>query len=337
MSLKKNLNKARAERQERPSMKLFGDNTHSIPAVDTQGPKAANVRKAVKKIDPSRCRPWTHHDRNEWWLTPENAGGLVQSIKDHGQKQLGLVRPIANDPKCDYEIIFGVRRWYACQLAEIDFQAEVTHDDDATCARIMQDENALGEDISELEKCFAMANQLPLFENATELSRSLNLTKQIVGRRLAAARLKDHSEVMAILNPIITGVSLAKAKELIDFIESDSRNAKQVIKRASATVVPELQNSDLKESLDYAKQLAPKLIDALMKQDKRTSRPDNKRITTYLENTKGKPIVSLTDFGTGKVSLTLNTAQLKRLSDDVDNNKLLKNIMGDLKGYFDAE
>lgn len=312
---------------------------HSFPAIEqTSGKKADTVRKILVKIDPARCRPWKYHNRNEWWLTSERSEALVDSITKQGQMQPGIVRRIENDPDYDYEIIFGLRRWYACSLANIKYTAETTSADDNTCARMMLDENEQSQDVSELEKCFSMADQVALFGTAAELARQLNLTKQIVGRRLSAARLRDYPGVMALLTPVITGVSLQRAKDLIDYIEQDTRTAKWVNTLASELQAPSASGKTLSDSMDQAKSLAPKIIDSLMKTDSKGSQADRPRTTTYLTNKKGKPVASMSE-SRGKVTVTLDITKLNQLKETttVDSDKMLNTLFNDLKGYFDDE
>jgi ParB family transcriptional regulator, chromosome partitioning protein len=252
--------------------------------------------------------------------------------------QPGIVRRIENDPDYDYEIIFGLRRWYACSLAKVTYLAEVTSVDDSSCARMMLDENEQSQDVSELEKCFSMADQVALFGTAAELARQLNLTKQIVGRRLSAAKLLNYPSVMSLLTPVITGVSLQKAKDLIDYIEQDSRTAKLVNKIASELQTPSAGGKTLSESMDQAKSIAPKIIDSLMKTDSQASQADRPRITTYLTNKKGNAVASMSE-SKGKVVMTIDIAKLKKLKEktQVDGDKVLSTLLNDLKGYFDEE
>ena len=339
MGLKKRLDITKKKLAQEPEESTQGSQEYSFPAVEpSTGKKPETIRKILVKIDPARCRPWKYHNRNEWWLTSERSEALVDSIKQQGQMQPGIVRRIENDPDYDYEIIFGLRRWYACSLANIKYTAETTTADDNTCARMMLDENEQSQDVSELEKCFSMADQVALFGTAAELARQLNLTKQIVGRRLSAAKLLNYPSVMSLLTPVITGVSLQKAKDLIDYIEQDTLTAKRVNKIASELQAPSAGGKTLSESMDQAKSLAPKIIDTLMKTDSQASKADKPRITTYLINKKGNAVASMSE-SKGKVTVTLDIAKLKKLKEktQVDGDKVLDTLLNDLRGYFDEE
>ena len=155
MSLKNDLAKTKANQKLSRGMNVFGNSAPVFPAIDKiELNSSKSIRKVLRKISPERCRPWSYHNRNHWWFTENRIQGLVDSIKDHGQTQPGLVRLIENDKDYDYEIIFGLRRCYACKLAGIEYTAEVTKENDAICSKLMLDENEYSEDISELEKCF---------------------------------------------------------------------------------------------------------------------------------------------------------------------------------------
>lgn len=171
-----------------------------IPAADAITRVDTSVKKNLptKQIDPTRCKPWPHHNRSLEWLTPERCGSLIESIKRDGQKQLGLVRRIEGDPKFDYEIIYGVRRWYSCaQIEGRKFFAEVTNANDLTCARLMHQENEQSEDITEFEKACAFKEQIEsgLFESQTQLAEELNVSKPLVSRLMRAARITEYPDV----------------------------------------------------------------------------------------------------------------------------------------------
>ena len=51
----------------------------------------------------------------------------------------------------DYEIIYGMRRWFACsQIPKQKYLVKVTDADDKACSILMHIENADSKDISEL-------------------------------------------------------------------------------------------------------------------------------------------------------------------------------------------
>ena len=337
MSLKNDLAKTKATQKLSRGMNFFGNSAPVFPAIDKiELNSSKSIRKVLRKISPERCRPWSYHNRNRWWFTENRIQGLVDSIKDHGQIQPGLVRLIENDKDYDYEVIFGLRRCYACKLAGIEYTAEVTKENDAICSKLMLDENEYNEDISELEKCFFMADQIgTVFKNATELAKAFNLSKQIVGRRLAVARLKNYPNIMAILEPVIAGVSLAKAKELINYLESDNYTAQEIDKPADPALSGSANNYSLKESILDAKKKAPNIIKKIIQDQKNTIKESKiKNFKTYLTNSKGKPILQLADMNNGKIILSINVSEVHKTTKEKNAKKILYNIVNDLKKYF---
>ena len=99
MGLKKRLDITKKKLAQEPEESTQGSQEYSFPAVEpSTGKKPETIRKILVKIDPARCRPWKYHNRNEWWLTSERSEALVDSIKQQGQMQPGIVRRIENDP-----------------------------------------------------------------------------------------------------------------------------------------------------------------------------------------------------------------------------------------------
>ncbi len=310
-----------------------------IPAVDmaNKNNRSKLIKKKLRQIDPARCRPWSMHNRNtQWWLTPGRSQGLMTSIKEHGQTQPGLVRAIDNSDDYDYEIIFGLRRWYACSQIGAQYLAEVINADDITCSQLMLDENEQSKDISELEKCFSMASQVgTIFKNANKLAESLGVSKQIVARRLAAAKLQDYPPIMDLLNPVIVGVSTREAKALVEYLSRSKTNLDSALAIAKTLPPASLDTtSNIDDAVGASKLEANRIINRLMVSPKRATPVDNKRVTTYLATASGKQVVGLTDFGNGKVSLTLNTHHMSSALENIDAQEIIQSITDDLLAYF---
>lgn len=169
-------------------------------------------------IDPVRCYPWEFHNRNTAWLTKERCRDLITSIRDHGQVEPILVRVVKNDPNHDYEIIFGLRRWYACsQIPNQKILACVTEADDKTCAILMHTENANRKDITDFERACSFAQQMNrgLFSNQIELANAVGITQGFVSKLLKAATLLEYEWLKPFLEnkldiPIRYAYELAK-------------------------------------------------------------------------------------------------------------------------------
>jgi ParB family chromosome partitioning protein len=220
------------------------------------------VKKILKfkEIDPDKCRPWTHHNRKDVWLTPEACATLIESIRTEGQQELGLVREVRGEEGVDYEIIFGMRRWYAAsQIEGAKFKARVTDADDQECARLMHIENEESENISQFEKALSFDELISagVFQTQTELADSLRVKKPYISKLLRAARLFAHDEFKSLLEPHTRELSLQKAIDLVVLLEEESaqtkllNKAKQLCKEEGVSlpqILTELKKAAMEQS-----------------------------------------------------------------------------------------
>lgn len=207
-----------------------------IPAVDVVQGGNTSIQKTLKykEIDPTKCRPWPHHNRPDVWLTPEACGSLIESIKKEGQQELGLVREIRGEQEIDYEIIFGMRRWYAAsQIEGAKFRARVTDASDQECALLMHVENEESEDISEFEKALSFEELIraKVFSTQTELADSLRVKKPYISKLLRAARLFSVDEIRELLKPHTRELSVQKALDVQSLLE-DKKTSERVVNKA---------------------------------------------------------------------------------------------------------
>lgn len=149
----------------------------------------------IREINPERCRPWKYHNRDVAWLTRERCKDLIHSIQKNGQNEPSLVREIKDDPEYDFELIYGVRRWFAC--SEIPGQkllAQVTNADDKNCMILMHSENACSKDISEFERAFSFAQQMKsgVFRNQTEMAMAMGVTQGTISKMIKSAEILEH-------------------------------------------------------------------------------------------------------------------------------------------------
>src|SRR5215208_4378726 len=72
------------------------------------------VRGTEFLVEPSDCRPWKFHNRDNVWMTVDKCQDLISSIRKNGQKVPIFARKIENDLEGkSWEIIAGRRRWFA--------------------------------------------------------------------------------------------------------------------------------------------------------------------------------------------------------------------------------
>lgn len=230
----------------------------SIPAVDAVQRTNTAIQKTLKfkEIDPAKCRPWAHHNRKQVWLTPEACATLIESIRTEGQQELGLVREVRDEPGIDYEIIFGMRRWYATsQIPGAKFKARVTDADDQECARLMHIENEESENISQFEKALSFEELISakVFQTQTELADSLRVKKPYISKLLRAARLFTYPELKTLLEPHTRDLSLQRAIDLVVLLEDPSTRERVVDK---AKTLPVGQGGNLAHVLSELKKAA---------------------------------------------------------------------------------
>ena len=221
---------------ERTTEKSKAPAETAIPAVDAvQGANTA-IQKTLKfkEIDPTKCRPWAHHNRPDVWLTPDACASLIESIQREGQQELGLVREVRGEAGVDYEIIFGMRRWYAAsQIEGAKFKARVTDANDQECALLMHVENEESEDISEFEKALSFEEliEAKVFNTQSELADSLRVKKPYISKLLRAARLFSVDELRELLKPFTRELSVQKAIDILVLVE-DKKNRDRVVNKA---------------------------------------------------------------------------------------------------------
>lgn len=143
-------------------------------------------------IDPKRCKPWRYHNRDSAWLTKERCADLIHSLQRDGQLEPILIRALSGDPDADYEIIYGVRRAFACsKIPNQHVVARITDLDDKSCMILMHSENANSKDISDFERAFSFAQQMKsgYFKNQTEMADTMGLSQGTISKMIHAAEI----------------------------------------------------------------------------------------------------------------------------------------------------
>ena len=109
-------------------------------------------RENIHAVDPKRCRPWKFHNRTDAWYTRERCQDLIESIAKDGQLEPALARRLAGDKDYDFELIFGMRRRFACEATGQKLKVRVVDADDTRAAVLMHIENADRQDITPMER-----------------------------------------------------------------------------------------------------------------------------------------------------------------------------------------
>lgn len=161
------------------------------------------IQKTAIMVDPNECRPWQFHNRDMAWLTQNRCADLIASIKKHGQHQPALVRPLVQDAGVKYEIIYGVRRWFACSVIPqqklLTYVAEL---DDKTCTILMHTENANSKDITEFERACSFAQQLhsKIFKNQMEMAEALDLSQGNISKMVRASEIFSYEGIQDLFD-----------------------------------------------------------------------------------------------------------------------------------------
>lgn len=202
--------------------------------------KKTNHSEAVRGteflVEPSACRPWKFHNRDNVWMTVDKCQDLVSSIRKNGQKVPIFARKLENDPEGkNWEIIAGRRRWFACNHLGIKIRVKATDANDRDCAILMNLENKDRDDISEFEDAISYRQQLEanLFDSQDEMAIALDVKKSKLSKMLSAAKITQHSDVMNLFNDI-TLLKINPIYALVLLIEKKVENEVIITQKAKS-------------------------------------------------------------------------------------------------------
>ncbi|MGH8257065.1 MAG: ParB/RepB/Spo0J family partition protein, partial [Steroidobacteraceae bacterium] len=189
-------------------------------------------RENIFLVDPRRCRPWKYHNRTTGWYTRDRCQDLIESIAKDGQQEPAVARRVAGEEGFDYELIYGLRRRFACEFLNTKLKLRVVDADDARAAIMMHIENADRQDITAMERALSFQAQLEakLFATQEALSDAIGLSKQQVAKLVKAAGLMRHTTI-AQLFPDKSAVPVDAAYKLASLWERPG--AKEVILKAA--------------------------------------------------------------------------------------------------------
>ncbi len=137
------------------------------------------------RIHHSRIDPWHMADRPESEFG--DMQGLAYSIQNEQQQVPVLVRPAGDR----YQLIFGRRRWKACQELDIDVLCLVREMDDAQAFAAQAIENAQRESLSAWARALSYQRALDagLFSSVQALALKCGLDRTTVSNVLAFTRI----------------------------------------------------------------------------------------------------------------------------------------------------
>ncbi|MCX7056589.1 MAG: ParB/RepB/Spo0J family partition protein [Pseudomonadota bacterium] len=223
------------------------------------------TRETVLSVDPRRCRGWKYHNRTDAWYTRERCEDLIRSIPKDGQQEPALARRIVGDAGFDYELIYGMRRRFACEVTSSKLKVRVVDISDAQAAVLMHLENADRQDITPMERALSFQAQIEakLFATQEALAAALNVSKGQVTKMLKAAQLLGYAPI-ANLMADKSAVPVEQAYKLGTLMERPGAKdvvlqaAKNLARRDEDTVRdPRMVLKALLASLDQSRKLEP--------------------------------------------------------------------------------
>jgi ParB family chromosome partitioning protein len=197
-------------------------------------------RENVFLVDPKRVRGWAHHNRLAAWYTRERCQDLIDSIAKDEQQEPALARRLQNDPDYDYEIIYGMRRRFACEVLGRKLRVRVTEADDARAAIMMHVENADRQDITPMERALSFQQLLKggVFPTLESLGDAMGVGRGQVSKMLKAATLLEQGSISALFGDR-SAVPVEPAYKLAGLLERP--NAKEIIFQAARNLGKEAQ------------------------------------------------------------------------------------------------
>ncbi|OAI45985.1 hypothetical protein AYO45_01885 [Gammaproteobacteria bacterium SCGC AG-212-F23] len=185
---------------------------------------SVEIHSNLKYVNPHKICNWKYKDRS-----PVDRGdieALSKSLKENGQAQPCIVRPLVDNEKYDYELVIGERRHLAATLAGIDLLVIIENlsDTEAAIKQIIENQNR--KDLSEYSIGMSYAK---LIENnvitAKDLEERLSQTKLQINRLLSFSKvpkeiwdaIEDPSRVSARTATELRALS-NKGSEYIDAI-----------------------------------------------------------------------------------------------------------------------
>ena len=213
-------------------------------------------RENIHAVDPRRCRPWKFHNRTDAWYTRERCQDLIDSIAKDGQLEPALARRLEGDKDYDFELIFGMRRRFACEVTGQKLKVRVIEASDAKAAVLMHIENADRQDITPMERAisFLVQSEAKVFPSQDAMALELNVSKGQVAKMIKAAGLLKVPSIAALF-PDRSVVPVEQAYKVAALMERPG--AKEVVLKAAQTLAQ--KGAAKRPASDVLKQLAGSL------------------------------------------------------------------------------
>ena len=224
----------------------------------------AMEREVVLAVEPKRCRPWRFHNRTDAWYTRERCQDLIDSIAKDGQLEPALARRLDGDKDYDFELIFGMRRRFACEATGQKLKIRVVDAPDARAAVLMHIENADRQDITPMERAisFQVQAEAKVFATQEAMAEALGVSKGQVAKMIKAAGLLKVPAIGALFQdrsvvPVEQAYKVAALMERPGAKEVVLKAAQNLAARGGAKRPPAEVLKALAASLDRSKAFDP--------------------------------------------------------------------------------
>ena len=174
-------------------------------------------------VNTDECEPWKYANRAQ-----EEMGqidDLILSIKENGQLQPALIRSHpAPHGKIKFEIIFGRRRFLACQKLGVPLMAIIKHITSVQDAIVKQDaENKLRHNVSNYSNALLYKRLLDdkIFSTEKELAKNVGLSASSLNDLMAFTRIPVS---VALKIPNIHKLSIIMAIKIVSLANMSSEN-----------------------------------------------------------------------------------------------------------------
>jgi ParB family chromosome partitioning protein len=134
---------------------------------------------------------WQLHERLGEYVDAHTCASLIESMREHGQKQPVLGRRVRQGQGVEIELIYGARRLFAAQHLRCKLRVDVRELDDRAALIEMDIENRVRTDITPYERGLSYRRWLNggHFRNQAEIARALGVSEAQISRLLRYAAI----------------------------------------------------------------------------------------------------------------------------------------------------
>ncbi|MBB4642667.1 ParB/RepB/Spo0J family partition protein [Rhizorhapis suberifaciens] len=179
----------------------------------------------VQLLDPELLYPDPENVRSE--IDPTKIDEMAETIKERGQLQPITVAPKDADGR--YRIMFGERRWRACQKLDVQVRAIVNKTDDIEQVRIDQFiENDQREDLSTGDMIRFVTGQVAKGRTLAELARATGRNRTLLTRYQGLAKAPDY------VTALFSDISMRSAVALTQAAKTDDAATRAFVANTAA-------------------------------------------------------------------------------------------------------